>query len=146
LGNEIAVDDRLGMRKNALWETINSWQTAMEATRPVKRGYWIVIASQAELAVGIVLAQAQPLMPQLGLSIDDIVLGTALVYIPTALIGGVLVAEEKGYHFLVGFFLGLFSIPGLMVVCLVPRYVPPPAYEEEVEDPDGPGDARESVR
>jgi hypothetical protein len=131
----MAVDDGLTMRENAGREIIGSWLTAMEASRAM-RGYWIVLASQAELAAGIILAQVQP-PPVPGLSIDDIFLGTALAYIPSALIGGVLVAPEKGYHFLVGFFLGLFSIPGLIVLCLIPPYVPPPALEEEGEDPDG---------
>lgn len=103
----------------------------------MRRGYWIILASQAELAAGIVLAQVRPPLPPPGLSIDAIFLGTALAYIPTALIGGVLVAQEKGYHFLVGFFLGLFSIPGLIVLCLIPPYVPP-ASEEEGEDSDEP--------
>lgn len=96
---------------------------ATGARRKMKKGYWIVLASQAELAAGLVLATAQP-APIPGLTIDHIFLGTALVYIPTALIGGVRVAQEKGYHFLVGFFLGLFSTPGGIALCLMPPYVP----------------------
>jgi hypothetical protein len=102
----------------------------MEASRAMKRGYWIILASQAELAAGIVLAQVRPPLPHPGLSIDAIFLGTALAYIPTALIAGVLVAQEKGYHFLVGFFLGLFSIPGLFVLCLTPPCMPPVSKEQ----------------
>jgi hypothetical protein len=133
----MAVDVGLRMSKNAREETTNSWQTVMEASQAMKKGYWIVLASQAELVVGIVVAQVHPLVPHTELSIDDIFLGTALVYIPTALVGGVLVAQEKGYHFLVGYFLGLFSIPGLIVLCLIPPYLPPPTSNEERGDPDG---------
>jgi len=96
----------------------------------MRRGCWIILANQVELAAGFVLAQVQPPLPHPGLSIDAIFLGTALAYIPTALIGGVLVAQEKGYHFLVGFFLGLLSIPGLVVLFLIPPYVPPASDEE----------------
>ena len=100
----------------------------------MRKGYWVVLASQAELAAGMFLASVQP-PPIPGLSIDSIVLGTALAYIPTALVGGILVAQEKGYHFLVGFFLGLFSIPGLILLALIPAYRPPKALEEGRDDP-----------
>jgi hypothetical protein len=109
--------------------------TAIEASRAMSKGYWIVMISQAELVAGIVLASARP-PPIPGLTVDDIALRTILAYIPTALAGSVLVAEEKGYHFLVGFFLGLFSIPGLIFLSLLPRYVPPIAPEQERNGPD----------
>jgi hypothetical protein len=99
----------------------------------MRKGYWIVLTSQTELAAGIVLASLQP-PPIPGLSIDDIALGTALAYIPTALVGGVLVAQEKGYHFLVGFFLGLFSIPGLILLALIPPYRPSTTHGQRRDD------------
>jgi hypothetical protein len=99
----------------------------------MRKGYWVVLASQAELAAGIVVASVKP-PPIPGLSIDEIFLGTALAYIPTALAGGVIVAQEKGCHFLVGFFLGLFSIPGLILLALIPPYRPPTAHDEGRDD------------
>src|SRR5207248_10609765 len=103
----------------------------------MRKGYWIVLASQAELVTGILLASYQP--PSiLNRSVDDIALATMLAYIPTALVGGVVVAEEKGYHYLVGFFLGLFSIPGLMLLALLPPHMPTSAPREDGDNRNGP--------
>jgi hypothetical protein len=99
----------------------------------MRNGSWIVLASQAELLAGILLAQHLP-PSVLDRSLDYLVLGTALAYIPTALVGGILAAQEKGYHFLVGFFLGLFSIPGLVILLLIPPYVMPAELGEEGDD------------